>query len=82
MATATERETGDTDTDDESDGLSRKRALLYVSPFLALGLGNLLLLLGWGLKPLWGFLIFPPIAFVTVLGYLAFRTGLASDRLG
>lgn len=62
------------------DRLSRKRALLAALPFLALGIANLVLLLGWGLKPLWGFLIFPPIAFVSLLCYLAFRTGLASDR--
>jgi hypothetical protein len=73
MATAT----------DEDDGypLTRKRAALWVLPFLALGIIDLVLLLGWGLKPLWGFLIFPPIAFVSVLCYLALRTGLASNRL-
>jgi hypothetical protein len=65
----------------EDEGLDRKRAALYVLPFLVLGVGNLLLLLGWGLRPLWAFLIFPPIIFVSVLGYIAFRTGLASNRL-
>jgi hypothetical protein len=40
------------------------------------------MLLGWGLRPLWAFLILPPILFVSVIGYIAFRTGLASDRLG
>lgn len=62
--------------------LNRKRALLYILPFVLLGIGNLLLLLGWGLRPLWAFLILPPILFVSVIGYIAFRTGLASDRLG
>ena len=67
---------------DASDdgGVSRKKATLFISPFLFIGLANLILLLGWGLDPLWGFMIFPPILFVTVLGWIAFRTGFASDR--
>ena len=66
----------------EDTQLDRKRAVLYILPFVLLGIGNLLLLLGWGLRPLWAFLILPPILFVSVIGYIAFRTGLASDRLG
>lgn len=62
--------------------LSRKQATLAVLPFLMLGLADLVLLLLWGLDPLWGFLILPPIIFVTVLGWIAFRTGLARDRVG
>ena len=86
MATALEEEEGDADAEPpETSGndypLSRKRALLWAIPFVALGIIDLVLLLGWGLKPLWGFLIFPPIAFVSVLTYLALRTGLASNRL-
>jgi len=86
MATALEDEEGDADAqppDASGDDypLSRKRALVWAVPFVALGVFNLLLLLGWGLKPLWAFLIFPPIAFVSVLTYLALRTGLASNRL-
>lgn len=73
MATATEQ--------DDDYPITRKRAVLWALPFIALGLINLVLLLGWGLKPLWGFLIFPPIAFVSVLCYLALRTGLASSRI-
>jgi len=73
MATATEG--------DDDYPITRKRAVLWALPFLALGLIDLILLLGWGLKPLWGFLIFPPIAFVSILCYLALRTGLASSRL-
>ncbi len=57
--------------------LNRKRAALYVAPFLALGLFDLVLLLGWGLDPLWGFMILPPILFVSVLAWIAFRTGFA-----
>lgn len=65
----------------EDYDLDRKRAALYILPFVLLGIGNLLLLLGWGLRPLWAFLILPPILFVSVLGYIAFRTGLVGNRL-
>ncbi len=65
----------------EETQLNRKRAVLYIFPFVALGVGNVFLLLGWGLRPLWAFLILPPILFITVIGYIAFRTGLASNRL-
>jgi hypothetical protein len=61
--------------------LSRKRAALAVLPFLALGIADVALLLGWGLNPLWGFMILPPILFVSVLAWIAFRTGFASDRV-
>lgn len=65
----------------ENDQLDRKRALLYILPFVLLGVGNLILLLVWGLRPLWGFLIFPPILFVSILGYIAFREGLVGSRV-
>lgn len=66
---------------DESEGpqLNRKRALLAVVPFLLLGLADVLLLLGWGLQPLWGFMILPPILFVTAIAWLAFRTGFVAS---
>ncbi|MFW6017490.1 MAG: hypothetical protein ACOCPX_01575 [Halapricum sp.] len=60
--------------------LDRKQATLAVLPFLLLGLGNLALLLGWGLKPLWAFLILPPILFISVLAWIAFRTGFVRDQ--
>lgn len=69
------------DTTDDG-GVSRWKAALFISPFLFIGLADLVLLLGWGLDPLWGFMILPPILFVTVLGWIAFRTGFASDRTG
>lgn len=59
----------------EASGRNRKRAALAVAPFVLLGLGNLALILGWGINPLWGFLILPPILFISVLGWVAFRTG-------
>lgn len=62
--------------------LSRKQAILAVIPFLALGVADVVLLLLWGLDPLWGFMILPPILFVSVLAWIAFRGGLAQDRTG
>lgn len=66
----------------DGDGLDRWQAAKYVAPFLFIGLFDLVLLLGWGLDPLWGFMILPPILFVSVLAWIAFRTGFASDRTG
>jgi fatty acid desaturase len=60
--------------------MNRKRAALAVLPFLALGLLCLVLLLWWGLKPLWGFVILPPILFICVLAWIAFRSGFAESR--
>ncbi|PSP83812.1 hypothetical protein BRC96_08350 [Halobacteriales archaeon QS_6_64_34] len=80
---STERTTADLLEDDEEglvEGMTRKKATLYIAPFVAIGLFDLFLLLGWGLDPLWGFMILPPILFVSVLGWIAFRTGFASDR--
>ena len=92
---STARESGGVDTaDHEASGVdphaapipndngevSRKRALLYISPFLFLGLADVVLLLGWGLDPLWGFMILPPILFISFLGWIAFKYGFVSDR--
>ncbi|MUV86442.1 hypothetical protein GJ631_07635 [Natronomonas sp. CBA1123] len=60
----------------------RKVAALITIPFVALGVGNLVLLLQWGLDPLWGFLLMPPILFVSVIGWIAIRGGFAEDRTG
>jgi hypothetical protein len=59
---------------------NRLRAFLSVSPFLALGIADVILLLWWGIDPLWGFMILPPILFCSVLGYLAFSTDFLDDR--
>ncbi|WP_436343813.1 hypothetical protein [Natronorubrum sp. FCH18a] len=53
----------------------RRRAALYVAPFLAVGLFNLVLLLRWGVDPLWAFAILPPILAVTAIAWVAFRHG-------
>jgi hypothetical protein len=59
---------------------NRKRALLAVLPFLAIGLGDVVLLLWWGIEPLWGFAILPPILFCTVLAWIVFSTDFLEDR--
>ncbi|WP_132057922.1 hypothetical protein [Halorussus amylolyticus] len=63
-----------------SESRDRKRAALAVLPFLALGLADLALLLLWGVDPLWGFAILPPILFVSALAWIAFSTGFIDDR--
>jgi hypothetical protein len=77
-----DRTTADLLDDEESivEGMDRWTATKYIAPFVALGLFDLVLLLQWGLDPLWGFMILPPILFVSVLGWIAFRTGFASNR--
>ncbi|WP_330630269.1 hypothetical protein [Halocatena halophila] len=62
---------------ESEQGLSRGRAALAIAPFLVLGLLSVSFLLQWGLDPLWGVMIMPPILFVTALGWIAFRSGLA-----
>jgi len=62
-------------TDDETGGTSRLRAALYISPFVAIGVADVVLLLVWGLDPLWGFMILPPILAISILGYVGFRHG-------
>jgi len=71
-------------SDPTGDGLqlNRKRAALAVLPFLLIGLADIVLLLVWGLDGLWGFMILPPILFMCVLAWIAFRTGFAQDRTG
>jgi hypothetical protein len=61
-------------------GGNRRRAALAVAPFLALGLADVLLLLFWGLDPLWGFMILPPILFCSVLAWIVFSTDFLEER--
>jgi hypothetical protein len=82
MATTTgdgERDAAPDETDDEG-GLNRRLAALAVAPFLALGLADVVLLLGWGIEPLWAFAILPPILFCTVLAWIAFSTDFLAGR--
>jgi len=64
----------------DEGGYSRKWAALAVVPFLMLGLADVLLLLWWGLNPLWGFMILPPILFMSVLAWIGFRSGFIGNR--
>jgi len=73
-------ETSDLLEDGDDRAPNRRSAALFVAPFLALGLADLLLLLFWGLDPLWGFMILPPILFMSALTWIAFRTGFVSGR--
>jgi len=59
---------------------NRRRAALYALPFLALGVGNAILILNFGLEPLWAFAQLPPILFTTVLTYIVFSTDFLDDR--
>lgn len=65
---------------DADGGRNRKRAVLAVLPFLAIGLGDVVLLLWWGIEPLWGFAILPPILFCSALAYIVFSTDFLEDR--
>jgi len=64
----------------EASTPNRRRAVLAVTPFLLLGLADVVLLLFWGIEPLWAFAILPPILFSTVLAWLAFSTDFLEDR--
>jgi hypothetical protein len=64
----------------ETGGKNRRRAMLAVLPFLAIGLADVVLLLGWGIEPLWAFAILPPILFCSVLAYIVFSTDFLEDR--
>lgn len=66
--------------DSTSSGKNRRRAALAVAPFLAVGLADVVLLLGWGIQPLWAFAILPPILFCSVLAYIVFSTDFLEDR--
>jgi hypothetical protein len=67
-------------SDDDGPGISRKRAALAILPFVALGVADVVLLLIWGLDPLWGFAILPPILFISVIGWLAFKSGFVGGE--
>jgi len=67
-------------TEAESSDRSRWWAALAVAPFLAVGLADVLLLLYWGIEPLWGFAILPPILFCSVLAWIVFSTDFLEGR--
>lgn len=57
---------------------TRKAAAIIV-PFLLLGIGNVLLILQWGLDLVWGLLLLPPVLFISAIGWIAISGGLV-DR--
>ncbi|WP_266078587.1 hypothetical protein [Haladaptatus caseinilyticus] len=64
----------------EPSDVDRKRAAKAILPFLALGLLDVALILGWGMDPLWGFAILPPILFISVIGWIGFKSGFITDH--
>lgn len=64
----------------EAPSRSRWWATLAVLPFLLLGFGDVVLIVFWGVNPLWGFLILPPVVFVSAVGWIAFRSGFDEER--
>jgi hypothetical protein len=65
--------------EDDGPGMSRLRATLAILPFLVLGLTTVVLVLQWGLKPLWVFVMLPPVLFISVIGWIAFKYGIGED---
>jgi hypothetical protein len=59
---------------------NRRRAVLATLPFLLLGTAVVLLSLEFAPQPLWVFLLVPPVAFMSVLTYLAFRSDFLDGR--
>ena len=83
MAQPTSETEGAEEPPTESVGDSdrnRRQAALYALPFLALGVGNAILILNFGLEPLWAFAQLPPILFTTALTYIVFSTDFLDDR--
>ncbi|MES3517530.1 MAG: hypothetical protein PPP58_07700 [Natronomonas sp.] len=72
----------ESDPVDDSSGFDggRKEALFVIIPFFLLATANLVLILLWGLDPLWGFLLMPPILFICVINWIAIRGGFAENR--
>ena len=64
----------------DADVPNRRRAALSTLPFLALGLGVIVLAVLVAPQPLWAFLLLPPVLFMSVLTYLTFRSGFLTDR--
>lgn len=63
----------------DREPMERWKAAAAIAPFLFLGFAAVVMLLLWGLNGLWAFMILPPILFISVLGWLAFRNGFVRD---
>jgi hypothetical protein len=57
----------------------RRRAVFATFPFLLLGLAIVAFGVVASPRPLFGFLIFPPVVFVSILTYVAFRSRFEAD---
>lgn len=64
----------------ETDTSNRRRAALATLPFLGLGLAVTALAVVLAPQPLWAFLLLPPIAFMSILTYLTFRSDFLEGR--
>ena len=64
----------------DTDASDRRRAALATLPFLGLGLVVTALAVVLAPQPLWAFLLVPPIAFMSILTYLTFRSDFLEGR--
>lgn len=67
---------------DDAPARNYRRGALAVLPFLAIGLADVALVVAFGVDPVWGLAIVPPIAFVSALAWIAFSTEFLADRTG
>ena len=63
-----------------TDSSKRRRAILASIPFFLLGLVTVVVSLEFAPKPLWAFLLVPPVVFMAALTYLTFRSDFLEDR--
>ena len=54
----------------ENRQLNPKHASIAVVPLIAVGLLEIILMLEWGLNPLLGFVVLPPILFIVALAWI------------
>lgn len=64
----------------DTDASNRRRAALATLPFVGLALAVATLAVVLALQPLWAFLLVPPIAFVSILTHLTFRSDFLEGR--
>ena len=70
----------DSDDAEGTPGVNWRRATLIILPFLALGVGNGVLIVQWGLSPVWGLMLLGPVLFVSAIGWLAIRGGIGEGH--
>lgn len=67
---------------DDAPDRNYRRGALAVLPFLAIGLADVGLVVAYGVDPVWGLAVVPPIAFICALAWIAFSTEFLEDRTG